>query len=579
MKNRNRTFILALIVGLHFTIWGQDVIELSGIGNRTIEPAFRMVDNPKIIDTTITTKVIDYPLMAIQRATKITVLPIEPASIKTESKLETLYNTYVKLGIGSKLMPLGEIYFDSKRSRKFLYGAHVKHLSSFGNIPDYAPAQFDRTKIGLYGCINQTKYTLKSDFHYNNQGLHYYGRKLMPPLKTEDIEPRTVAQRYQDLGGSIQFHSHKKDSASLQYKVAGSYNHFNSLKPLADTLSEWRAKENTFAFLSGLIYKGNKEVYTLDFNVRHNGYSYGIPGDTATMATDSGFIRKNTILNLRPSIATYLKNNRFKAEIGVDLAMDASDKNRFYVYPKAELKYSMFNAIFIPYVGVRGGIRQTTFKSIANRNEFILPNVNLRNVNHRYDVYGGIKGTLSRRMSFNLGASFAYIENMAFFVMDTLFSRNKFNVVYDSLNLATIEGSLSYQIGEKLKLDALGKFYSYELKNEEYAWNMPLWEFTIRGTYDLYKKVTLTADVHFEGRRMAVFYEDSLYQDIKKTFAVAKTEDLGLIADVNLGLEYRYNKRISAFIQFNNIASQPYRRWYNYPVQRFQVLGGITARF
>jgi hypothetical protein len=56
-------------------------------------------------------------------------------------------------------------------------------------------------------------------------------------------------------------------------------------------------------------------------------------------------------------------------------------------------------------------------------------------------------------------------------------------------------------------------------------------------------------------------------------------KELGFIADVNLGLEYRYNQRISAFIQLNNVASQRYNRWYNYPVQAFQVLGGITARF
>jgi hypothetical protein len=44
-------------------------------------------------------------------------------------------------------------------------------------------------------------------------------------------------------------------------------------------------------------------------------------------------------------------------------------------------------------------------------------------------------------------------------------------------------------------------------------------------------------------------------------------------------VEYRYSKRISAFIQLNNIASQRYQRWYNYPVQPIQVMGGVTARF
>ena len=55
--------------------------------------------------------------------------------------------------------------------------------------------------------------------------------------------------------------------------------------------------------------------------------------------------------------------------------------------------------------------------------------------------------------------------------------------------------------------------------------------------------------------------------------------DAGLIADANLHLEYRYNRRVSAFIQFNNIANQKYQRWMNYPVYGFQVLGGVTFGF
>ena len=55
--------------------------------------------------------------------------------------------------------------------------------------------------------------------------------------------------------------------------------------------------------------------------------------------------------------------------------------------------------------------------------------------------------------------------------------------------------------------------------------------------------------------------------------------DLGFIADANLHLEYRYNSRFSAFLQFNNLAAQRYKRWNRYPVQGFQVMGGITFGF
>jgi hypothetical protein len=92
----------------------------------------------------------------------------------------------------------------------------------------------------------------------------------------------------------------------------------------------------------------------------------------------------------------------------------------------------------------------------------------------------------------------------------------------------------------------------------------------------LFDKFLVNLDLNFEGGRKALVYamEDNVTEE---NLQFAKS--LGLIADINLGLEYRYNKRISAFINLNNIASQRYTRWYNHPVQTFQIMGGITARF
>jgi outer membrane receptor protein involved in Fe transport len=50
-------------------------------------------------------------------------------------------------------------------------------------------------------------------------------------------------------------------------------------------------------------------------------------------------------------------------------------------------------------------------------------------------------------------------------------------------------------------------------------------------------------------------------------------------ADLNLGVEYRYSKNVSAFINFNNILNNKYERWYRYPVYGFNMLGGLTLTF
>lgn len=568
-----RKSIICLFMVTAAFAYGQPDIVLTGTGNREIEPAYRMTESPKIIDTVISTPAAEYQLLALQYNTSIELDKIDPATIKTDAKLAQLYHTYVKLGVGTELMPLGEVYFDSKRSRKFLYGAHAKHLSSYGNFENYAPAQFDRTKLGLYGALNEKRYTLLSDFHYNNQGLHYYGWKI----PTDSVDRKTTAQRFQDVGGAFSFASHKKDSANVNFKVGMEYNNYTSKKSLEDSLSDWRARENFFAIKSSGFYKMGKEIYAADFNIRYNGYKYGVEGDTLGTALDSGIVLNNTIVNLKPTISTFLNNNRFKAVFGVDIVIDAHTKTRAHIYPVAELKYSLFNDIFIPYLGLRGGLKQVTFKSLTSENEFMLTNVAMRNENTAIDAYGGIKGTLSKRISFNLSASFARVKDKALFVTDTMYSvGNKFNLIYDTLNLTTLEGSLSYQLNEKLKIDGIGRYYSYALLNNTYAWNLPQWQAIARGSYNLFDKFLVNLDLNFEGGRKALVYADE--EDVTlENNQFAKT--LGFVADINLGLEYRYNKRISAFIQMNNLASQRYNRWYNHPVQIFQFMGGITARF
>lgn len=561
------------IAGLLMTsaAFGQDAVNIETSGERKVDAAYRIAISPKIIDTTITTAIVNYPLLALKFDTKTTLEQISPAAIKTVENLDPLYHTYVKLGVGTELMPLGEVYFDSKRSRKFIYGAHLKHLSSFGNISNYAPAQFDRTRFGLYGGINEKRYELRGDVHYNNQGLHYYGAP-----DTIGLLKDSIAQRYSDFGIGAKFTSHVKDSAKLNFSVGLDYNNYLSKKPEREEDIDWRAKENFFGIRSSFWYKYGRETYAADLNILYNDYKYGLL-DSSWTGLDSGLVLSNTVISLKPSITTYLQDNRFKAKVGVDFTIDAHTKTKAYIYPMAEIKYSMFNDIFIPYAGVRGGLKQTTFKSLTQINEFMLPNVELRNEKTPIDFYGGIKGTLSKRIYFNAGISFANVRDKALFVTDTLHSvGNKFNVIYDTMNVTTIEASIGYQLKEKLKIEAIGRYYSYTALNNSYAWNMPRMQFIVRGSYNLFDKVMFNLDVNLEeGRKALVYGPGENVTEESGQYIL----DLGFIADANLSIEYRYNKRMSVFVQLNNVASQGYMRWFNAPVQRFQFLGGLTFRF
>jgi hypothetical protein len=49
--------------------------------------------------------------------------------------------------------------------------------------------------------------------------------------------------------------------------------------------------------------------------------------------------------------------------------------------------------------------------------------------------------------------------------------------------------------------------------------------------------------------------------------------------DLNAGISYAFSNRLSAFAKGHNLLTTHYKRFYNYPVQGIQILGGITYKF
>ncbi|MGV3630454.1 MAG: hypothetical protein ACO1O6_04585 [Bacteroidota bacterium] len=571
---KNKQILAFFAILLSFVGSAQEVT-LEVAGNREIEPAYRISRQPVLIDTVIPYSEIQYPLLSLKYETTFALDTIQAARIKLVDKLPEIYPGYVRVGVGSKFMPLAEVYYNSVRSRKLVYGVHAKHLSSFGAIPGYAPAQFDRTQLNLAATLNENKYSIDGRMHFNSMGLHHYG------FADENAPKDSIAQRFSDFGTSFLYSKHKKDSLSFNYSAGLKYNYFQDKNRKADTLDGWYGRENYVELNGKAWYKLKKEIINADLDLKLNSYKYGIEGKNLS-AIDSALSHTDFIFNLRPNITTYAKNNRLKIKFGADLALDVTStqsKNRakVFVYPDIELKYSMFDDILIPYLEIKGGLVQNTFRSLARQNEFILSNIQLANENNVINASLGIKGTLSNKIMFNANARFGIVKDKALFMTDTLYSRaNRFRVIYEDMNIASIQGSLIYQSSEKLKIEGIGTFNSYMTKHTIFAWNLPQIQVVARGYYKVMNNLALQLDVNLEGGRYAQVY--SLEEaDIVENMLYAKK--LGFITDLNVGAEYQYSQKLSAFLQFNNVAAQRYKRWYNYPVQGFQVMGGVTFKF
>lgn len=559
-------FILSVLA---FTSFSQNGYEFFYEAERSIEPVYRIAEKPTIVDTVIPTPQVNYPLLELHKTHRFELINIDPAKVKLVDKLPQLYHSYAKIGFGNYSMPLGELYVNSTRSRKYHWGIDAKHLSSWGRINNYAPSQFDRTAASVYGKIIEKDYSVTGNINYFNQGLHFYG------IENELVPRDSIQQRFNNTGASVLYDSHKKDSSNLNYRIGLAYNNYFDKKQI-DTIEKWFARENHVDITSAFDYKLKKEVYAMDVNVRYNNYKYGIP-DSTLMPLDSGFIDNNVMLNLKPTITTIGENGKWSVKIGVDVILDARERTKAILAPQLRAHYSLFNDILIPYAGMNGGVTQNTFRSVSQENPFVLSALELRNENNALNFNGGIKGVISKRISFDANISFGKFTDKLLFVLDTVYSGgNRFRTAYDTMNITRLEASISYQLNEKIKIDVIGQYFSYLTTYYPYAWNLPDYVATIRGHYNLFDKLYLNLDFKLIGNRRGLVYETGTGIQQEELFYF---QNLGVIADANLGVEYRYNSRISAFAQLNNFTAQQYQRWQNYPSQRFQIMGGVTFRF
>jgi hypothetical protein len=228
----------------------------------------------------------------------------------------------------------------------------------------------------------------------------------------------------------------------------------------------------------------------------------------------------------------------------------------------------------------RGDVVRNSYKRLTDENPFVSPSVSagIQNTRYKYMLFGGLRGSLSSNTSYDAHVTYGKVENAAFFVNDTLApQRNRFTVVYDDGTLLRFHGEVAWHKTEKWSLFVKGDYVRYFLDHEIQQWHTPTTRFTITGKYNLKNKIYVHADVFLLNQQYARYYERNMISPYHQM--QAKSREIGSLADINLGFEYRYTKFLSGFVNFNNIGAVRYERWNNYPTQGFNLLAGLTYIF
>ncbi|MCO6500186.1 MAG: hypothetical protein J5I47_07410 [Vicingus serpentipes] len=516
-----------------------------------LKDAFKIKDNPSIDDTGKITPNLKYTFIDKQVPVDFTVNPISPAKIKGEP-LVKLYRGYAKVGFGTNTTPLIDIYYNATRSKTFNYGFTGNHFSSSG-ITGNDYSGFSDNHLGLFGKRILKEFSLYSKVNFDRHVVHYYG--FPPENNTIITNPDAIKQGLNKLSAVASLTRNYTDTNQFDYNFDINYHHINDV---------YDVSENHFALDGNLSKYHKRELYEIGVEANYNGLNNLLD------------LKNNLLVGLKPHISTIAKKWAF--QIGLGLFVNSQEETNFHFYPQAEFKYNIADNIVIPYVGIRGGMQANSLNKFFMENPFINTNeIGVVNTNKKYDVYAGIRGSLTSNLSFNTSFSKQKLEGLPLYIKDITNIQNKFIVTYDTLDLIQLDGELTYHKLEKWKILLSGNYYGYTPKNEIKAWHRPDFKIALSSIYDLGDKIIVRADLFYIGQQYAKI--NNIVTTNNTVTITDAAETLKGVFDANIGVEYRYTKKLSAFINFNNIGSVKYERWQDYPTQRFGVLGGLTYAF
>lgn len=539
--------------------------EVQGIYSPTLMEARKLDMRPLPIDTILPAVPVSYAVLPVKGEVPAKVDSIAAARLSVEQANQRLYRGHVKGGFGLYTTPLGELYIDQVRSRSNSYGVHLKHLSSNGGLADVGPSDYSFNNVDAFYKHFLPKHEVSGRLMYDRRKVSYYGyfendsiRNALDALRPPD---GAVEQVYNDIGFAGRIRSLYGDSSKIAHDVGLEVHSYGNLT---------KSRETNLRINADLAKEEGAETYAVGVLIDNNAYRGFLDGGLGD------FRQNGTLLGLTPNVST--RGDKYLVRVGVGMYLDAMGTSTFHFYPQAYLSYDLFDKILIPYLGVDGAKQRNSLRSLTRQNPWLGSAPPLLNTSKNYDVYGGLRGSFSSELGFDVRVSKSRSKDMPLFVnQPNAPFGDRMAVLYERVDVLNLSGELHYHHREALLINARIDVSTYEQEFQAEAWNLPPYQLALGAEYDIRDKLILKAEMLFLGQRKARSLNTVLVDGFELPAPV--TVDLDGFLDLYLGAEYRYTKRLSVFLDVSNLSASKYERWYRYPVQRALVIGGATYSF
>lgn len=507
-----------------------------------LKDAFKINISPTGDTSVNNAPVMQYAIDPKPISSNYNITPIKPVRIKDDN-IRKLYRGFIKGGYGLENMPLLDIYFNSLRAKEFDAGFSFHHLSSTGKIKDYGFPGNSENRFEAHGTRYFDRFDIYGKAGYDRDMVHYYGYKSPPDLFSKK-ETRHLMDGFNGDFGI-------RSAAGNDVGYNGGINFY--------TFSDNRKiKENNFGLQGGVSYAIEPGLLSVnasaDFmNVEQLNESYN-----------------RSILKFVPRLT--ISETDYKLSAGANVAIEGNDgKTEYHLYPHVRGEYHVVNDAINVWAELSGDLERTDIRGISKKNPFFADYLPLANANHKIKVYGGTSIRLSHDLMFSASGGYSRITDMPFFynTFDSLFPVT-FSLIYDDIDLLNLRAALEFKRAEKFSAGMFIDYNNYGTDKLDKPLYVPALRFGFNGNYAMAEKIYVKADL---------FYNSELYGIAYSPEGNVSSTKLDGYFDANLGVDYRYNKILSVFVQLNNLGFAQYFRYYRYPNYRFTGMAGVTLAF
>jgi len=599
MKKMKPFFLTTFALSCVLSLQAQNSVKRDSIINRelmlekeytpTIHDAAKLNQLPELREPQAPKSQVEFSNYTVPYNVQSALTPLGPHAYLGQMNYSK-YRGYLTAGLSSLIDFDGDVGYQILNTDKDWLNVFFSHRSSGCNVSYLQDVSFlgetgkQRFKIndnwgGLNFMHDFEWIKFLADVKYTGSSFNYYGLSI--PRYTDPVDqPNNYFDKNTNQNdGLLEAHVGvvSENIDEINYKINAGYTSFT--QKYGNQLFDKGGKESRF-LIGGDV--NAKITPTIGIGLSGLITTYSYSDKTFKLLNDS------TTNYWTYSLNPYLnwENGNMNLTLGVKMDVELGGRGKIMLSPAIRFDYHQdYQWMF--YLLAEGGRKDNSQYNLFYENRYVDPLIRVMDSRSPLDLTAGVKFTPVPAFTIDLFGGYKITQDEHFFysnignkiILDDnlpMLSGNWITPVYEDANTFKAGADLKYAFQNSFELGIKGTYYHWAISGDKYtadatlheAWNKPDFELNLNAAYRI-PEIPLRFDLSYIG----AYGRKATDPSLSRLFSMNDVNDLSLKGT------YSFTPWFSIYLSLNNLLFSKYDLCWGYPVQDFNIMGGLSILF